>query len=56
MSKTPTTPLTITNGRLVLPGHAEPVAGSLRVLGDRIAEIGTVTPGRTTAFMTPKVR
>lgn len=45
MSKMPTTPITITNGRLILPGHAEPVAGSLRVLGDRIAEIGTVTPG-----------
>jgi dihydroorotase len=45
MSKTPTTPLSIVNGRLVLPGEAEPVAGSIRILADRIAEIGSVTPG-----------
>ena len=45
MSKTPTTPLSIVNGCLVLPGEAEPVAGSIRILGDRIAEIGSVTPG-----------
>ncbi len=45
MSKTPTTPLSIVNGRLVLPGQPEPVPGSIRILGDRITEIGAVTPG-----------
>ncbi|ESZ87264.1 MAG: dihydroorotase [Blastomonas sp. CACIA14H2] len=45
MSKTPLAPLSIVNGRLILPGEAEPVAGGIRVLGDRIAEIGSITPG-----------
>jgi len=45
MSNTPTSPLTIVNGRLVLGGHAEPVPGNLRIIGDRIAEIGAITPG-----------
>lgn len=45
MSKTPLAPLSIVNGRLILPGEAEPVAGGIRVLGDRIAEIGNITPG-----------
>ncbi len=45
MSNTPTSPLTIVNGRLVLGGHVEPVPGNLRIIGDRIAEIGAITPG-----------
>lgn len=45
MSKTPLAPLSIVNGRLILPGEAEPVAGGIRVMGDRIAEIGSITPG-----------
>ncbi|WP_017671375.1 dihydroorotase [Blastomonas sp. AAP53] len=45
MSKVPATPLSIVNGRLVLPGEPEPVPGGIRILGDRIAEIGSVTPG-----------
>lgn len=44
MSKTPLAPLSIVNGRLVLPDEAEPVPGGIRVLGDRIAEIGSITP------------
>jgi dihydroorotase len=35
--------LTITNGRLLLPGHP-PVAGSLRAEGDRIVALGDVAP------------
>ena len=45
MSKTPLAPLSIVNGRLILPGEAEPIAGGIRVMGDRIAEIGSITPG-----------
>ena len=44
MSKTPLAPLSIVNGRLILPGEGEPVEGGIRVLGDRIAEIGRITP------------
>lgn len=45
MTKVPATPLSIVNGRLVLPGEPEPVPGNIRILGDRIAEVGAVTPG-----------
>jgi len=45
MSKVLPTPLSIVNGRLVLPGRAEPVPGGLRAIGDRIAEIGAISPG-----------
>lgn len=44
MTKVPATPLSIVNGRLVLPGEPEPVPGNIRILGDRIAEVGAVTP------------
>jgi dihydroorotase len=37
------TALTITNGRLLLPGQP-PVAGSLRAVGDRITGLGDVAP------------
>ena len=44
MSKLTARPLTIVNGRLVLPGQDDPVPGALRIIGDRIAEIGDVRP------------
>lgn len=43
MNKAPATPLTIVNGRLVLPGEPEPVPGGIRITGDRIAQVGAIT-------------
>ena len=34
----------ILNGRLVLPGQAEPQSGHIHIIGERIAEVGRAEP------------